>query len=81
MAQKNLQSTMQCIFFFPYLALKSAFASQMVQLGLFFSQRIFPNSYAAECFEPTPVELHQTGTFWTLNQLSYSAAALHNAVH
>ena len=26
-------------------------------------QGFFPNSYAVACFEPTLVELHQTGTF------------------
>ena len=30
---------------------------QMAQLGF------FPNSYAAACFEPTSVELHQAGAF------------------
>ena len=37
--------------------------------------RFFPNYYAAALFEPTSVELHQTGTFRMLYRLSYSAAA------
>ena len=38
-------------FFLPYLALSSAFTSQMAWLGLLFYLRIFPSSYAAACFD------------------------------
>ena len=58
----------------------------MARLEIFFLQ-MFPNFYATACFEiedemalswfePTSVELHQTGTFQTLYWLNYSAAAL-----
>ena len=52
------------IIFSPYLALNSAFATQMARLALllFFSLWIFPNSYAAACYQPTSVSLR--GLFW-----------------
>ena len=60
------------IAFSPYLVLNSVFASH--RIIIVFSVRNFSNSYAAACFEPISEELHQTGTFWTLYRLSYSAA-------
>ena len=63
--------------FSPFLAPNSAFASQMAWIGLLFLffLQIFPKSYAAVCFEPTPAELHQTNTSRMLYRLSYSAPA------
>ena len=50
-------------FFSPNLELDFVFALLMAWLG--FSR----NSYAVACFEPTSVELYQTGTFQMLYQL------------
>ena len=58
-----------------YLALNSAFASQIARLRLFFSAN-FPDSYAAACFELKSVESHQIGVFRMLYQQSYRATAV-----
>ena len=62
---------------FPQIfALVSAIRPQMAQLEFFchnFSYHFMPRPG----FEPTPVELHQTGAFWRmLYQLSYRAAGI-----